>query len=104
MLAYSITTQLQWTHENSDCIDIGDTLCELASTKRRAPGVWLHSWRRRFGAWAMRVTLRPNMPKQHAEDRLARAKEVICCSMAGLQCGDGAFPAPDACPRMNDAH
>ncbi len=52
----------------------------------------------------MRVTLCPNMPKQHAEDRLARAKEVICCSMAGLQCGDGAFPAPDACPRMNDAH
>ncbi len=52
----------------------------------------------------MRVTLCPNMPKQHAEDRLARAKEVICSSLAGLQSGDGAFPAPDACPRMNDAH
>ncbi len=66
-----ITTQLQWTHENSDCIDIGDTLCELASTKHRAPLLHLHDYlRRRFGgarlgarfAWAMLVCTRVRTP------------------------------------------
>ena len=66
-----ITTQLQWTHENSDCIDIGDTLCELASTKHRAPLLHLHEYlRRRFGGarlgarftWAMLVCTRVRTP------------------------------------------